>query len=68
MSRKWYSLGLLVFAAAACGGGAEENELDELEIDAEEQTLPPAAPLDTTMMMGDTMRGDTMRRDTLRRP
>lgn len=68
MSRKWYSLGLLVFAAAACGG-ADDNELDDLEtIDAEEQTLPPPAPMDTTMMMGDTMRGDTLGGDTLRRP
>lgn len=67
MSRKWYSLGLLVFAAAACGG-ADDNEMDDLDIEAEEQTLPPPAPMDTTMMMGDTMMGDTMMGDTMRRP
>lgn len=64
MSRKWYTLGLMIFAAA-CGGG-EEAELDDLEtIETEEQTLPPAAPMDTTMMMGDTMMMDTLGGDTM---
>ena len=65
MGRKWYVLGLMVFAAAC--GPDDDAELDELDtIDTEEQTLPPAAPMDTTMMgpdtmmMGDTMAGDTM--------
>lgn len=62
MSRKWYTLGLMLFAAA-CGGG-DEAELDELDtIETEEQTLPPAAPvqpMDTTMMMGDTLGDDTI--------
>lgn len=62
MSRKWFTLGLLVFAAA-CGGA--DDDLDDLDtIETEEQTLPPPAPMDTmgpdTMMMGDTLTGDTM--------
>ena len=64
MSRKWYMLGLLAFAAAC--GGTDESELDDLDtIDAEEQTLPPAAPMDTTMMGTDTMMMDTMMHDTM---
>ena len=63
MSRKWYSLGLIVFAAAC--GGADDDELDDLDtIDTQEQTLPAPAPMDT-MMMGDTMMNDTLMGDTM---
>lgn len=59
MSRKWYTLGLLVFAAAC--GGAEDDTMEMDGFEAEEQTVPapPATPMDTTMMQ-DTMMQDTM--------
>ena len=65
MSRKWYMLGLLAFAAA-CGGADDESELDDLDtIDAEEQTLPAPPPMDTTMMGTDSMMMDSMTHDTM---
>jgi hypothetical protein len=65
MSRMWYTLGLLVFAAAC--GDADDAELDEFEtFDAQEQTVPatPATPTDT-MLMQDTRTGDTTAIDTV---
>lgn len=61
MSRKWYTLGLLVFAAAC--GDVEDDTMDMDGFETEEQTAPapPTTDMDTTDMMQDTM----MMEDTL---
>lgn len=65
MSRKWFTLGLLVFAAACADADDDTMDMDGFE--TEEQTVPatPATPMDTTPMMQDTMMRDTMMDDTM---